>query len=85
MTMLGTIKKNKKTTFLSGIGVALFLCLLMVLMPMSNYVQNGEEEVSLVDAAPSENENDFFKLPGEVEEIEYEYDADAELKGFRDA
>lgn len=85
MTMLGTIKKNKKTTVLSGIGVALFLCLLMVLMPMSSYVQNDTEESGFVDASPSEDTNDYFKLPDTIEGLEYEYDADMELKGFRDA
>ena len=85
MTMLGTIKKNKKTTVLSGIGVALFLCLIMVLMPMSSYVQNNTEESGLVAAEPSENENDYFKLPETIQDLEYEYDADMELKGFRDA
>jgi len=54
-------------------------------MPMSSYVQNNSEESGLVAAEPSENDNDYFKLPETIQDLEYEYDADMELKGFRDA
>ncbi|MEK9696156.1 MAG: hypothetical protein VW270_10340, partial [Candidatus Poseidoniales archaeon] len=52
---------------------------------MSSYVQNNAEESGFVAAEPSENENDYFKLPETIQDLEYEYDADMELKGFRDA
>ena len=38
---MGNKNKKNKTVF-GGIGVALLLCMLMVLMPMSGYVDNDE-------------------------------------------
>ena len=71
--MLGNKKNNKKTVF-GGIGIALLLCALMVLMPMSGYVDNNESaEAEFVEATSTGDEEDYFKLPETIAE-EYEYD-----------
>ena len=49
-------KKNQKKTVFGGIGVALLLCALMVLMPMSGYVDNNEATVESVEADPAGEE-----------------------------
>ena len=82
--MLGN-KKNKKKTVFGGIGIALLLCALMVLMPMSGYVDNNESaEAEFVEANSTGDEEDFFKLPETLAEAEYEYDPSLELQGMRD-
>ena len=79
--MLGT-KKTTQKSVLGGIGVALLLCLLMALMPMSGFVTNNVDDIDFVDA--TEESEDFFKLPETIEETDYEYDQALELKGMRD-
>lgn len=79
--MLGT-KKTTQKSVLGGIGVALLLCLLMALMPMSGFVTNNVGDIDFVDA-PEESE-DYFKLPDTIEDTDYEYDQALELKGMRD-
>ena len=79
--MLGT-KKTTQKSVLGGIGVALLLCLLMALMPMSGFVTNNVGEIDFVDA--TEESEDFFKLPDTIEDTDYEYDQALELKGMRD-
>lgn len=79
--MLGTNKTTQKSV-LGGIGVALLLCLLMALMPMSGFVTNNVGDIDFVDA--TEESNDFFKLPDTIEGTDYEYDQALELKGMRD-
>ena len=82
--MLGN-KKNQKKTVFGGIGVALLLCALMVLMPMSGYVDNNDNsaDVELVEASTTGAE-EFFALPEKIGEAEYEYDPSLELQGMRD-
>ena len=62
--MLGT-KKTTQKSVLGGIGMALLLCLLMALMPMSGFVTNNVGEIDFVDA--TEVSDDFFKLPDTIE------------------
>jgi len=76
----------RKKTALSGLLVAVFLAVLMGLMPMSGYVQPASEEAEFATADDSEEEDDgFFRLPGAIEETEYEYPEEMELVGMRDA
>ena len=83
--MLGN-KKNKKKTVFGGIGVALLLCALMVLMPMSGYVDNNETEATVGSVtADSNGAEDYFALPEKLAEADYEYDPSLELQGMRDA
>ena len=77
-------KKNQKKTVFGGIGVALLLCALMVLMPMSGYVDNNEATVESVEADPA-GEEEYFQLPEKIAEENYEYDPSLELQGMRDA
>ena len=79
--MLGT-KKTTQKSVLGGIGMALLLCLLMALMPMSGFVTNDADETDFVNAA--EESEDYFKLPETIEDTDYEYDQALELKGMRD-
>ena len=83
--MLGN-KNNKKKTVFGGIGIALLLCALMVLMPMSGYVNNDEATATVesVEAATTGAE-DSFALPEKIAEADYEYDPSLELQGMRDA
>jgi len=61
-------KKNQKKTVFGGIGIALLLCALMVLMPMSGFVNNDEKAtVELVEAS-STGAEDYFKLPEKIGE-----------------
>ena len=62
--MLGN-KKNQKKTVFGGIGVALLLCALMVLMPMSGYVDNNDNsaDVELVEASTTGAEEFFARSP----------------------
>lgn len=77
-------KKNQKKTVFGGIGVALLLCALMVLMPMSGYVDNDSSTtVELVEAS-SNGADDYFTLPEKIAEADYEYDPSLELQGMRD-
>ena len=82
--MLGT-KKNQKKTVFGGIGIALLLCALMALMPMSGFVNNNAEESNFVEAETTSVDEDFFKLPDNLQASEYEYDPSLELQGMRDA
>jgi len=45
--MLGN-KKNQNKTVFGGIGIALLLCALMALMPMSGYMSNDSVDVEFV-------------------------------------
>ena len=81
--MLGN-KKNQKKTVFGGIGIALLLCALMVLMPMSGFVDNNDSTtVELVDAG-SNGAEDYFRLPEKIAEADYEYDPSLEIQGMRD-
>ena len=70
--MLGN-KKNQNKTVFGGIGIALLLCALMALMPMSGYMSNDSVDVEFVESSTT-GEEDFFRLPDKIEEINYEYD-----------
>ena len=80
--MLGN-KKNQNKTVFGGIGIALLLCALMALMPMSGFMSNDSADVEFVESSTT-GEEDFFRLPDKIEEIEYEYDPSLELQGMRD-
>ncbi|MFZ8906721.1 MAG: Ig-like domain-containing protein, partial [Poseidonia sp.] len=83
--MLGNKNKQKKTVF-GGIGVALLLCALMVLMPMSGYVDNNETAATVESVeTDTSGAEDYFALPEKLAEAEYEYDPSLELQGMRDA
>ena len=76
----------RKKTALSGLLVAAFLAALMTLMPMSGYVQPASEEAGFATADESvEEEDNFFRLPGAIEETDYEFPEEMELVGMRDA
>ena len=80
--MLGN-KNNQKKTVFGGIGVALLLCALMVLMPMSGYVDNNETAATVESVeADSTGAEDYFALPEKLAEAEYEYDPSLELQGM---
>ena len=69
--MLGN-KNNQKKTVFGGIGVALLLCALMVLMPMSGYVDNNETAATVESVeADSTGAEDYFALPEQLAEAEY--------------
>ena len=81
--MLGM--KNKKKTAMNGIGISVLLTLLMALSPMTGIVGNPLNDtvqaVEMNDAA----EDDVFALPEKLEPVDYDYAAESELVGARDA
>ena len=81
--MLGN-KNRKNKTVIGGVGIALLLCILMVGMTMTGYVQNDSPEgaTNLV-AADNGIEDDMFALPPVYEQDEMEYDPASELEGMR--
>jgi len=83
------MKNNKGKTVFSGIGIALLLCLLMVMMPLASTVSNGDkiEEISTnvetdekvgIDATESRSDSAAFVAD------DYGYDEDMEMIGMRD-
>ena len=83
------MKNNKGKTVFSGIGIALLLCLLMVMMPLASTVSNGDkiEEISTevktdekvgTDATESRSDSAAFVAD------DYGYDEDMEMIGMRD-
>ena len=81
--MLG-IKNTKKASVFNGIGIALLLCALMVLMPMAGFVDNNAGDVEFV-AINDTAEDDLLALPTSKDTgIEYEYEPSDELIGMRD-
>jgi hypothetical protein len=80
--MLGN-KNNQNKTVFGGIGIALLLCALMALMPMSGFMSNDSADVEFVELNAT-GEEDYFPLPDKIEEVEYEYDPSLELQGMRD-
>ena len=80
--MLGN-KKNQNKTVFGGIGIALLLCALMALMPMSGFMSNDSADVEFVELNTT-GEDDYFNLPDKIEDVEYEYDPSLELQGMRD-
>ena len=80
--MLGTKKTTQKSA-LYGIGIAVLLCALMALMPMSNFVTNSVDNTEFVEVNDA-SDDDIFSLPDTVKAVEYEYDPSLELQGMRD-
>ena len=80
--MLGNKNTNKKTV-MSGVGIALLLCALMVGMTMTNLVQTDAPQVESDLAVASEDSDDYFALPDVYEPAQYEYDETSELEGMR--
>ncbi len=80
--MLGIQNKNKKTVT-GGVGIALLLCILMALTPMSGLVQNDAPKETAEFAIADEASEDFFALPEVNEPIQYEFDESSELEGMR--
>ena len=82
--------KNKRgKTVFSGVGIALLLCLLMVMMPFAATVSNGDttEEVSTEANSNKDNreESSIQRYAESTFEAEdYGYDADYEMLGMRD-
>ena len=83
------MKNNKGKTVFSGIGIALLLCLLMVMMPLASTVSNGDkiEEISTevktdekvgIDATESRSDSAAFIAD------DFGYDEDMEMIGMRD-
>ena len=68
--MLGNKNTNKKTV-MSGVGIALLLCILMALSPMTGLVQNDTAEESTEFTEANDVSEDFFALPEVYEPIQY--------------
>ncbi|MBT7244477.1 MAG: hypothetical protein HN874_03400, partial [Euryarchaeota archaeon] len=68
---------------MSGVGIALLLCALMVGMTMTNLVQTDAPQVESELAVASEESDDYFALPDVYEPAQYEYDETSELEGMR--
>jgi len=86
------MKNNKGKTIFGGFGIALLLCLLMVMMPFASTVSNGdttEVEAVTIDVE-EENTTDKDALENIPESysgfkaIDYGYDADLEMLGMRE-
>ncbi|MBT4920740.1 MAG: hypothetical protein HON10_05045, partial [Euryarchaeota archaeon] len=82
--------KNKRgKTVFSGVGIALLLCLLMVMMPFASTVSNGDttEEVS-TEANSEKIDNEESVLDSTDDSTfnaeNYGYDADYEMLGMRE-
>jgi len=80
--MLG-YKNTKKKTAMSGVGIALLLCILMVGMTMTNLVQNDTVEEKVDFAEANDTSEDYFALPEVNEPVEYEQEESSELEGMR--
>ena len=82
--------KNKRgKTVFSGVGIALLLCLLMVMMPFASTVSNGDTTEEISTEANSEKINDEESvLDGTADSSfnaeNYGYDADYEMLGMRE-
>ena len=79
---LGNKNKNKKTV-MGGVGIALLLCILMALSPLTGLVQNDAPKETAEFAVANEASEDFFALPAINEPVEYEHDESSELEGMR--
>ena len=83
------MKNNKGKTVFSGIGIALLLCLLMVMMPLASTVSNGDkiDEISTeansdekVGIETTESRSDSAAFIAD----DFGYDEDMEMIGMRD-
>ena len=81
--MLKTIK-NKKATAWGGLGIALFLCVLMALMPLAGVVENTSDEKTELVEENNSITDDVFALPDQYRPVAYDaFDPAQELKGLR--
>ena len=78
------IKNTNKKTAMGGVGIALLLCILMALSPMTGLVQN-ETQTETVEyvAATEADDYDYFALPDVYEPAQYEHDETSEIEGMR--
>ena len=82
--MMLVSKNTKKKTAMGGVGIALLLCILMALSPMTGLVQNDATPGETAEFVESnEASEDYFALPEVYEPVQYEYDASSELEGMR--
>ena len=81
--MLKTIK-NKKATAWGGLGIALFLCVLMALMPMAGIVENTSDEKTDLVQENNSSTDDVFALPDQYRPVAYDaFDPAQEQMGMR--
>ena len=81
--MLKTIK-NKKATAWGGLGIALFLCVLMALMPMAGVVENTSDEKTDLVQENNSSTDDVFALPDQYRPVAYDaFDPAQEQMGMR--
>jgi plastocyanin/FlaG/FlaF family flagellin (archaellin) len=81
--MLKTMK-NKRATALGGLGIALFLCVLMALMPFAGVVENTSDENTNLVEENNSSTDDVFTLPDQYRPVAYDaFDPAQELKGMR--
>ena len=81
--MLKTMK-NKRATALGGLGIALFLCVLMTLMPFAGVVENTSDESTDLVEENNSSTDDVFALPDQYRPVAYDaFDPAQELMGMR--
>ena len=83
------MKNKREKTVFGGIGIALLLCLLMVLMPLAATVSNGDttEEISTETKSDKMNVEETALEPSADSGFnaeDYGYDADYEMLGMRE-
>lgn len=83
------MKNKREKTVFGGIGIALLLCLLMVLMPLAATVSNGDtiEEISTETKSEKMNVEETALEPSADSSFnaeDYGYDADYEMLGMRE-
>ena len=83
------MKNKREKTVFGGIGIALLLCLLMVLMPLAATVSNGDttEEISTETKSEKMNVEETALEPSADSNFnaeDYGYDADYEMLGMRE-
>ena len=82
--------KNKRgKTVFSGVGIALLLCLLMVMMPFASTVSNGDTTEEVSTEANSEKIGNEESVLDSTDDStfnaeNYGYDADYEMLGMRE-
>jgi hypothetical protein len=83
------MKNKREKTVFGGIGIALLLCLLMVLMPLSSTVSNGDttEEISAETKSEKVDNEESVLDSTDLSTFDaenYGYDADYEMLGMRE-
>ena len=72
------MKNKRDKTVFGGVGIALLLCLLMVMMPFAATVSNG----STIEEISTETKSEKIDTEEPVIEGSYEYNFDAEDYGY---